>query len=104
MGTATLDAKMFQHLTDMREAVLLEVLLHLQRAYDDLDRDMCLGIMAAYRVSPRKIRIMKTYWGRLTMVATYGGYFGMPFKGYCGLTQGNPPAPTIFNMVMDAVI
>ena len=38
------------------------------------------------------------------MVAKAGGYFGRPFKGYQGVTQGYSLSPTIFNVVVDAVI
>ena len=38
------------------------------------------------------------------MVAKVGGYFGCPFKGYQGVMQGNSLSPTIFNVVVDAVI
>ena len=38
-GNATLKAKLLQQLTEMREAVLFEVFLDLQKAYDALDRD-----------------------------------------------------------------
>ena len=38
------------------------------------------------------------------MVTKSGGYFGRPFKGYQGVTQGDTPSPTIFNVVVDAVI
>ena len=38
------------------------------------------------------------------MVARAGGYFGNLFKGYCGVTQGNPLPPTIFNVVRDTII
>ena len=38
------------------------------------------------------------------MVAKSGGYFGHTLKGYRGVIQGNPPSPTIFNVVLDAVI
>ena len=88
----------------MREAVLFEVFQDLQKAYDALYQDRCLGILATYGVGPRKIRILRTYWGRLTIVARDGGHFGMPFKGYRGVTQGEPLSPTIFNMVVDSVI
>ena len=53
--TATLEAKMLQQLTAMREAVIFEVFLDIQKAYDALDWYMCLGIMAAYRGGPRTI-------------------------------------------------
>ena len=38
------------------------------------------------------------------MVARVGRYYGTPFKGPQGVTQGGPLSPTIFNMVVDAVI
>ena len=38
------------------------------------------------------------------MAAKAGGYFGRPFKGYQGVTQGDPLYPTIFNVVVDDVI
>ena len=74
-GTADLEANMIQELVAMREAVLFEVFLDLQKAYDALDWDRCLDILAVYGVSPRKIRVLRTYWDRLTMVARSGGYF-----------------------------
>ena len=43
----------------MREAVLFKVFMDTQKAYDALDRDMCLGIMAAYGVGPRTIRLLR---------------------------------------------
>ena len=38
------------------------------------------------------------------MVARAGGYYGDAFKGAWGVTQGDPLSPTIFNMVVDAVV
>ena len=38
------------------------------------------------------------------MVAKDGGYFGRPYKGYRGFTQGDPLSSTIFIVVVDAVI
>ena len=37
-------------------------------------------------------------------MARDGGHFGVPFKGYRGVTQGEPLSPTIFNMVVYSVI
>ena len=38
------------------------------------------------------------------MVAQAGRYYGTTFRGYRGATQGDPLSPTIFNVVVDAVI
>ena len=38
------------------------------------------------------------------MVARAGGYYGKGFKGGRGVTQGDPISPTIFNVVVDAVV
>ena len=38
------------------------------------------------------------------MVVRAGGYYGTYFWGERGMTQGNPLSPTIFNVVVDAVV
>ena len=38
------------------------------------------------------------------MVSKAGGDFRRPFKGYHGVTQGDPLYPKIFNVVVDDVI
>ena len=49
-------------------------------------------------------RILQVYWYRLRMVARAGGYYRTTFQGFLGVTQGNPLSPTIFNVVVDAVV
>ena len=103
-GTAALDANLLQQITAMREAVLFKVFLDLWKAYDNLDQDRGLKLLDAYEVGPRAVRLLQTYWYQLTMVAKAGGYFGHLFKGYQGVTQGNPLYPNIFNMVVGVLI
>ena len=103
-GTAALGANMIQQIMAMREAVLFEVFLDLHNAYDALDWDRFLDILTAYKVVPRTIQLLQTYWGRLTMVDRASIYFGLPFKGYHIVTQGDHLSPTLFNMVVDTVI
>ena len=38
------------------------------------------------------------------MVAKVGGHYRPVFQIHCGVTQGDSLSPTIFNMVIDAVI
>ena len=88
----------------MRDEVLHTIFLDLHRAYDALDRSRCLVILEGYGVGPRDLCLLLLYWARLRMVARAGGYYGAPFHGERGLTQGDPLLPTIFNMVVDAVV
>ena len=37
------------------------------------------------------------------MTKRAGGYYGLAFKGYHGVIQGDLLSPTIFNVVVDAV-
>ena len=38
------------------------------------------------------------------MMARAGGYYGAEFKGYRGVTHGDPLSSTIFNVVVGAVV
>ena len=93
-----------KQLTAMREADLFDVLLDLYTTYDTLEWVICLKILAAYEFGPRTIQLFWTYCGRLTMVARAEGYFGLPSKGYHGVTQVDPLYPMLFNVVMESVI
>ena len=69
-----------------------------------MDRSRSLDILKGYRVGQRVRRLLREYWKKSTMVARSGGYYGTGFKGERGLTQGDPLSPTIFNVVVDAVV
>ena len=88
----------------MSESVLYKVFIDLQMVYEALYQERCLNILAAYRVDPRDLWIIRTYWGRLTMVARDKGYYRPPFKGHRRVTRGEPLSPTIFNLVVDTII
>ena len=63
-----------------------------------------MELLIAYRVRLWTERLLCRYLEGLTIVARAGRYYGAPFKGSKGVTQGNPLSPTIFNMVLDTVI
>ena len=103
-GTASLEAKLLQHLTSMREVVIHDIFMDLLKVYDDLDREKYLNILVGYNVGPREICLFHTYRGRLTVVVKARGYYPHCFKGYLSLTQRDALYPTIFNVAVGAVI
>ena len=103
-GNAYKEDNLVQQIMALREEVLKEIFLDIQKTYDDLDRNRCLEILVAYGVGPQDLCRFQHCWDRLTMLLHAWGYFGTPFKGYCRVTQGDPLYPTIFNLFVDAVL
>ena len=52
----------------------------------------------------RALHLLRQYWVRLRMVVRVVGCYGAIFRGEIGVTQGDPLAPTIFNVVVDVVV
>ena len=69
-----------------------------------MDRSRFLEILEGYGIGTRARKLLRNYWHRLTMVTRAGGYYGTAFLGERGVTQGDPLSPTIFNVVVDAVV
>ena len=88
----------------MSEESLCDIFLDLHKANYALDRDLCIDILAEYRVSPWYLCLLRHYWARMTIVVKAGGYIGTPFKVYCGVTQGYLICPTTFNVVLEVVL
>ena len=80
------------------------IFLDLQKAYDTLDRSRCLEILEGYGIGTQARNLLKNYWHRLTMVERGGGYYGTDFRGERGVMQVELLPPTIFNVVVDAVV
>ena len=66
-GTATLEVKLLQQFSALREAVLHTIFLDLHKAYNALDRSRCLEILEVYGI------FLCRYWGQIQMVARAGG-------------------------------
>ena len=62
------------------------IFMDLHKAYDALDRSMCLEILEGYGVGPQSCWLLRTFWRRLTMVARANGYYRAAFKGDEGVT------------------
>ena len=92
-GTVTLKAKPLHNLTATREEVLYSILINLRKAYDALDRDRCLDIMAGYGGGPRTLRILWIYWVCPHMEAKAGGIMGLSSRATTGRLRGTPCHP-----------
>ena len=55
-------------------------------------------------MGPLVLRLLIRYCDCLTMDARDRGYFGNPFKGHRGVTQGYPLCPTFCTVVEDVVL
>ena len=69
-----------------------------------MDRYICLEIMEGYGMGPQAQCILHIYWDRLLMVDSMIRYYVVAFKDFRGLIQGELLSPTIFNVVVDAVV
>ena len=59
MGDASTESKLLQNMTAMREEVLYEIFLDLQKACDDLEWGLCLYILVAYGVGQQVIHLLR---------------------------------------------
>ena len=53
-GNASLEYKLLQQLATIREDILYELFLDFRKAYDTLDRELCLDNLVEYRIRMRK--------------------------------------------------
>ena len=61
IGTALLEINMIQQMTTMREDILYEVFLDLQKSYDALEWDRYMEILVGYEIRPRTERFLCLY-------------------------------------------
>ena len=63
-----------------------------------------MQLLTDYGVGPNIIRLLRTFWNNLQVVARQSGYYSSPFRICRGVTQGDVISPTIFNIVVDAIV
>ena len=67
-GTASLEAKLLQKLTAMREEVLYAIFLDLHKAYYALDREIYTDILKGYGMGTLSHITLCVYWDSFWMV------------------------------------
>ena len=55
-------------------------------------------------VGEKVLRLIASFWRDAELVCRASGYCGRPFRDRRGVTQGGPLSPTIFNLIVDAIV
>jgi hypothetical protein len=103
-GTTTIEAKLHQSLAWRDQCPLYQIYIDLKKAYDALDRERTLKILAAYGVGPKLLALQKHFWETATLVCRAGGNYGEPFGAERGVTLGGPLSSLMFNVCVNAVV
>jgi hypothetical protein len=101
---ASIEAKFRIQLATLHQRPLYDIFLDLHKAYDSLDRGRTIEILRGYGVGPRIIQVLRTFWTSQHSAVIQGVYHSGPFQVERGVTQGDMPSPTIFNIAMDAIV
>ena len=78
--------------------------MDLRKAFDTMDKGRCLQILEEAGVGPKALCLIRTFWDKTILVCRTSGYHGSPFIAKHGITQGGPLSPTIFNIMVDAIV
>jgi Reverse transcriptase (RNA-dependent DNA polymerase) len=103
-GTAILEAKLEMQLANNSYRPLFQIYLDLKKAYDSLDRERTLLILAGYGVGPRTCRLIQQIWDHQLLIPRSAGYYGSAFHPERGVPQGDLTSPIIFNIIVDCVV
>ena len=104
--TAIAELKLCMRTTrmDKNKNARYTIFLDLTKAYDTLDRPRTVEILKAYGVGPNIIHIITQTWEMDRMIPKQAGCYGKEFETSRGVRQGDIMSPTVFNIVVDAVI
>ena len=78
-GTATLEAKLVQHLAGIFHKPLFQVLLDANKVYESLDRMKCMEILRGYEIGKNLKSLLDRLWEGQMVVTRAGGCSGLPF-------------------------
>ena len=103
-GTAIMEAKLLSQLRMRIDEPLFVVFIDLKKAFYSVDRSRVLRLLRQYGVGPNTIRFLEHTWLNDTMVPRQAGYHGRPFVAERGVRAGDVISPTVFNVLVDAIL
>ena len=63
-----------------------------------------MGILVGYVLGSKLQRLLHSFWEEQAVVPKVGGLYARPFRIDRGVNQGGPIFPTVFNILVDAVV
>ena len=69
-----------------------------------MDRERCIDICVEVGVGSKVIQLIINVCEGGNLYCRAARYYGRVFKAKRGVTQGGPLSPTIFNLMVDAVV
>merc|ERR1712086_1230862 len=69
-----------------------------------MDRGRYIDVCVEAGVGPNAVRLIVNFWDGGNLYYRAARYYGRVFKAKRGVTQGGPLSPTIFNLMLDAVV
>ena len=78
--TGIMDAKLVQQLAFLQQCPLYGTFLNLRKAYNAMDRDRCLKILADSGVGTKTLRLIRHFWDDGTLVCKASSCYGALFK------------------------
>lgn len=103
-GAGIMEAKLVQQLAFAEQYPLYGIFVDLREAYDAVERGRCLEVMRDCRVGEKVLRLIYRFWRDAWLACRANRHYGRPFKARRGVMQGGPLTPTIFNLMVDAIV
>ena len=96
--------KLVQQLARIFHKSLFQGVLDVRKVYASLDWAWCMDILKGYDLGPKLRRIPQRLWTEQAVVPKSGRFYAQPFSTGRGVTQVYPVSPTVFNIMVDAVV
>ena len=103
-NTAILEAKLEMQWAAFTPVPYFQIFLDLAKAYDSINRDCLLDVLAGYGFGPNMIQFLHRIWAHATLTLRQMGYFSSPISSEQGIWQGSVLAPLFLNILVDCVL
>ena len=101
---AIIEAKFLAQKAQSEGKLLYQVFLDLTKAYNTVARDCLFLLLEDYGLGPRWRAVLQATWTDSVLVPKKGGRYGQMIFTSRGVRQGDIISPTLFNIIIDAIL